>query len=1029
MDSNRLTCLGIDNTGKLVLTYGQEDNDFYTVDDPSSGYVYRAAESTFFCRVRDLFTTELQAMFVDRESAGAWSADGLISQWDKMQSQFPEELWRKDIERKYLRTYQGVSLDGSIAGTANPRFLTEMLNGRKKYQRRMFERNQELYMATKYFGNRATSDQIMMRFNNPVGVSIKPNFTLKITPYSDMYIAYSFSSTSKQNIRAKAGVEYTIPYSGDTADITLIYGASFIQAIGDLSRCYVGDNDFSKATRLQSLIIGSDTEGYSNGYMTKISLGSNELLEYLDVKNVTGLNSVIDLSNCNNMLELHAEGSGATGAIFSNGGKLKKAYLPSITSLTVKNLNYIEEFEVESWDTLLSLIVENTSFFNTYDIVNKAKNLTILRLIGMNWNESYQLEDSSILDRLLKLRGIGNDGYETSVAALTGTFFAAVMKQKALETYNSTWKNLEIKYNTLVEQFAVTFVNDDGTILDVQYVDKGGNAVDPITRESDPISTPTKESSVSMDYTFAGWDGTFTSIFAPKTITATYSESVRSYTITYKSRGTTLPGYPKTALYGDTVSYEGELPTYTNEESAYKYYLFSKWDKSGYIDGDKVINAVFDEMQYTEGYYDDKDLSELKPVELYALTRIKNLAQDLMNKGILALKDSINFTMGKDFDFSDITTYELIKDCKYTDTGESTVFTGNNYVDTGISIMNVDRSYVLAIDYEFDSGNSTNATLMQCYRSNGKDGFKLFYNSTPKIQWGTSSKQSASVSNREMLVLRHIKGETGLHVYMSNLSSDEIGYVEISHTRTVNINSTLVFGCVKADDGAYENYAKGTVYWAKMWYTDLGDAACRDLASYIHEEINLEMIGLKRKWLVDVEDTRSTMTFLASHTLRTKKAITNKGSNSGGWAETTLRTWLNERFYNGLPQYMKQLVKKVKVSSSIGDKSENTSESANYVYIPAIIELQHNIERTRTNEDGQSEVTTEPFSSEDALIEFIKQNDDRIRKDYTGKAVEYITRSPSMNYATYYYTISEKGTVNAIGSPGSEYGIVIELNI
>ena len=228
--SNRLTALGIDNTGKLVLTYGKEDTDYYVDEDPSSSYIYRAAESTFFCRVRDLFKSELQAMFVDRENANAWSSDSLINQWDKAQSQFPEEVWRLDIQRKYLRTYQGISIDNSIAGTANQRFLTEMLNGRKKYQRRMFERNQELYMATKYFGNTATQDQIMMRFNNPIGAVVSQDYTLYLTPYSDMYIGVKFGNVSPVNFRAKAGVEYTVPYSisTDTADITLIYGASFI---------------------------------------------------------------------------------------------------------------------------------------------------------------------------------------------------------------------------------------------------------------------------------------------------------------------------------------------------------------------------------------------------------------------------------------------------------------------------------------------------------------------------------------------------------------------------------------------------------------------------------------------------------------------------------------------------------------------------------------------------------------------------------------------------------------------------------
>lgn len=995
------TCLGIDNTGKLVLTYGKEDIDYYTDNDSSSGYIYRAAESTFFCRVRDLFESELQAMYVDRENANAWSADGLISQWDKAQSEFPEELWRLDIQRKYIRTYRGVSVDNSIAGTANPRFLTEMLNGRKKYQRRMFERNQELYMATKYFGNRATQDQIMMRFNNPVGVAIKPNFTLYITPYSDMYIGVKFGNVTPVNFRAKAGIEYTVPYSLDTADITLIYGASFIQAIGDLSKCYVGDNDFSKASRLQKLVLGSNQEGYENTFMTKFFIGSN-LLEYLDIRKTTGLSSVIDLSKCGNLTELHAEGSGATGVIFADGGKVEKAYIPSVTSLTMKNLNKLKEFVVESYDKLQTLVVENTPFINTYDVVNSSPILRVLRLIGLNWN----IDTTAILSRILTMRGISNSGGETTTSVLSGSTYVPVIRQRELSIFNDAWKDLNFTYNTLIEQFAVTFVNEDGTVLDVQYVDKGGDAVDPITRKDNPIPTPTKESTVSTDFTFKKWDIEFTGIFAPRTIRATYTESVRKYSITYKSMGVILPGYPKTGLYGENIPYEGDTPTYTSEESGYTYYLFDRWDKSGIIDGDKVVNAMFDKCEYRQGYFEGKQLSQLRPVEIYAMKKVgveQTYVEDM---------DEFNFSMGYDYDYDDVTSHEFIT--------EKTVFNGSNYVDTNIAVMDIDRSFVVAVDYEFGSKNSSGATLMQCFQTDGSNGFKLSYNNNPTVTWGSTGKQCASGINREMLVLRHTAGDTKVYVYTSNLSGTAIGTFELERNRTMTMNSTLVFGCVKADDGAYESYATGTIYWAKLWFADLGDSACRKLASYIHEDINLNMCGFKRKYLSNIASQRSSMSFLASHTLYVKKSLSNAYSNSGGWASSSLNTWLNTRFYEGIPVQIKQLIQQVKVISSIGGQSTETSTSNCYVYIPSIIELTNSI-------------TSEPYYSEETAsnktISYMVNNSDRIRTDANGTAVAYCTRSPNADNAMYYHYVKADGGTSGFGQPTTEYGIVIEISI
>ena len=365
--------------------------------------------------------------------------------------------------------------------------------------------------------------------------------------------------------------------------------------------------------------------------------------------------------------------------------------------------------------------------------------------------------------------------------------------------------------------------------------------------------------------------------------------------------------------------------------------------------------------------------------------------------------------MGHDYDYDDIESNLLIS--------EKTSFTGSNYIDTGISVMDIDRDFVFAIDYEFSEGNSTNATLMQCYKSDGSDGFKLLYNSNPQIKWGTSSNQCAKGTNREMLVLRHVKGETGLHVYTSNLSGNAIEYIELERTKSTITNSTLVFGCVKADDGAYENYAKGTVYWAKLWFTDLGENACSQLAAYTHEEINVQMCGFKRKYLSDDSGKRSSMSFLASHVLRTKKYMNTAYNNEGGWASATLNTWLNTRFYNGLPIQIKQLIKQVKVQSSIGSQSTELSTSNCYIYVPALIEL-------------SSSTTDEPYVNEDATIEYMVSDSDRIRKDHTGTAIEYWTRSPNKGYTSYFYYVKSDGTTSGFGQPSAnEYGVVIEFSI
>ena len=1005
------TALGIDNTGDYVFSYGKEDTDYYVDGDPTSDYVFRVADSVFFCRLRDLFPSELQAMFKNREEKNAWSSTSLINQWDNAQAQFPEELWRLDYERKYYRTYLGLSIDNSI-NTGEGRgvdksFLNGKFFGRKKYARRAFETNQEIYFATKYFGNKALSDVFWIRGNVPIGGSIKPNYSLTLVPYSNMYVCVQYTSTGTPiHKKVKAGETVHFESSAERMDFIYVYAASFIQEVGDLSRCFVGDNNFSSATRLQKLVIGSTDAGYENTFMKEVLVANNTLLEYLDLRNISGINTVINVSGCSNLKELYAEGTNATGVIFANGGLLQTAHLPSLTSLSMKNLNYIKDFVIDGYDNLQTLIVENVSNINTYSIVTNAPSLKLLRLINLNWNFVPSIEDGSIFDRLLTIGGIDSSGYEIDMSVLTGNAHVAIMKERQLYNYQEAWHDLDVTYNTLINQYAVTFVNTDGTVLDVQYVDKGQKPVDPIGRVNNPIAVPTIASTVSTDYTFAGWDSEFITVFENMVFKAIYTETVRTYTVKYTSNGITLQ--ETVAPYGTSVWYSGDIPTYTAEEGAYKYYLFDGWDKSGYVNGDKIINAVFDSCEYSAGYFDGKELSDMRPVEIYALTKLG------LESNHVDSKDIITVTLGSDISYSDVEEQVLI--------AEPVVFNGHNKVDTNVKLLGEDRDFVLAIDYLIDNTSPNGSMFAECYSDNGMSGFRLWCNSGVKLSWGTSTTTPTSTNRREMLVLRHVKGENGLHVYTSNTSDATTGYIELNGLHSMMHDGTLVFGCSKADDGTtYENYAHGTVYWSKVWYADLGDDICSNLAYWPHEEMNFEMCGFKRYYLSDGSSKRSAMSFLSSGVLSSKSTYggTNNSKNAGGWANSPLNVYLNNRIYAAFPIKWKQLMKQVQVKSSVGNKSMEVSKSDCYIYIPALYEL-------------DASRSTEPYFSEvypSTTIDYMLSNTHRICKDDSGTAVSYWTRSP--NHANDYgiHVITAGGDVSSFNYPYAEHHVRIMFSI
>ena len=1000
-----MTALGIDNTGKLVLTYGQEDID----KDASGAYIYRAAESNFFCRIRDLFPDRLKGMFQSRESLGAWSSTSLIKQWDEAQSQFPEELWRIDIERKYLRTYRGISIDNSIVGAENPMFLEPMLNGRKKYQRRQFERNQELYMATKYVSTFAKDDFIRLRFNNPTNPVVKQDYTLYLTPYTDMYIAAEFGNTAPIVFRAKAGVEYPVrrETASDTADIVLIYGASFIQAIGDLSKCYLGDNDFSKASRLQSLIIGSNIEGYENTFMTGLALGNNKLLEYLDIRQVTGLNSVVDLSKCSNLIELRAEGSGATGVIFANGGKLEEAYIPAVTSLTMKNLNDLRVLDVASYSKLQKLIAENIYNINTHAIVNAATALNTIRLVGIDWNQELGIQNTAILDRMYDMRGVDNNGYETGKSVVTGYMWVAAGKDREISEFNELWPYLTIEADAVTNQHTVTFINDDGTVLDVQFVDAGTLPIDPV--EANRIDTPTKDSTVSTNYTYVGWDTTFAAVWADQTIKAVYRETTREYTVEYIANNQVLQ--KSTALYGSTVSYTGAIPTYTAGEGSHKYSLFDKWDKSGYVDGDKKINAIFDSCTYTDKYFDGKPLSTLRPVELYMMTKLGFVGQ------YIEPGDEFTISFGSDFDYADLSgdkVNEIIATPR-TFTGAS-----GDYLNTGIKLFDEDRSFVLAIEYNVTAGD----TIAQCYSHDtfggGMRGFRIRKDgNNVKCEVGSeSSNRISNANSREIVVVRHIKGEGYLHIYSSDTNANSIVYERLISVDGIIHNRPLVFGCYLDNGDNKSQYSAGTVYWAKVWYADLGDNVCRELACWPHETLKFtacyeaaDEFGNQNAKTYDLSDgsyKKSSISFISSNVLTTPRPYNERASigETSGWANSDLRNYLNNRTYNAIPIQWRQLLKEVMVSSTTGGGSNKTLSSSCRIFIPAISEVHPGIQSV-------------PYSNEGTIISHMSALQHRKCYLASGSAVEYWTRSPNVSYPNYIYTIKDSGDGNPINTPSS----------
>ena len=500
-DYDNDTSLGLNNYGKQVYRYGLEDTD----KDAAGEEVFRESDSTFFCRVRDLFPGDLQRMFNTLEGKDAWHAESFINAADAWQAEFPEELWRLDIDRKYIRTYTS----SFINGAGDSQFLVNMCNGRMKYHRRQWERSQEQYMASKYLTSRASGDNYHanFRFGGPTTTppAVNADYALTLTPYSYVYLTVAYSNGTS-TVRAVPNVPVTVPYNSTfSTDIVNVYCASAIRDFGDLSTCYPKTVSVGNATRVKKLTLGNSTPGYDNNAFTTLTTGANPLLEELNVENISSLTQSLNLKQLTNLKTLKAFGTNAPSVSFAEGGKIEYAEIPAVNEISLKNLKYLStnNFKLSNYDNVTSLIIDDCPLINQLTVFEKCPNLLEVRLTDIDFGyKTY----SYFKQNLFGLTGITATGEKTDNAVLIGKASFAKLTGAQFDELTARYPNLEIKYDQLDSTVTFKDTNLTTTIHEgtaTSYNNIVADYLNPVT--NGVISSPVKASTAEFDFVFVGW--------------------------------------------------------------------------------------------------------------------------------------------------------------------------------------------------------------------------------------------------------------------------------------------------------------------------------------------------------------------------------------------------------------------------------------------------------------------------------------------------------------------------------------------
>ena len=127
----------------------------------------------------------------------------------------------------------------------------------------------------------------------------------------------------------------------------------------------------------------------------------------------------------------------------------------------------------------------------------------------------------------------------------------------------------------VVQILEVVWYDDDGTVLRRDEVDAGDMPAYG--------STPTKVSTAQYDYAFAGWTPEIVEVTESASYTATYTPTLRSYTITWLDADGTSLG-TTTVAYGATPSHSAPASVYT----------FTGWSPAiAAVTGDATYTATF----------------------------------------------------------------------------------------------------------------------------------------------------------------------------------------------------------------------------------------------------------------------------------------------------------------------------------------------------------------------------------------------------------------------------------------------------
>ena len=1036
------TAMGTNNSGVLMFDPYLEDTD--TVSgiiagvEGSNANVFNAQDSVLWSNFRDAYRAEITNMYRSLR-AGTWNYNNIEGRLEAHQAKWSEAIYNEDQFVKHIYPLiNPVTVDeetGQLIRT--DRYLT-MSQGSKKEQRKWWLQGRFRYWDSKTSTGNASSSRITMRLFS--------SGTLTITPAIDMYVGVYFGGGTNVSLkRTKANTPTSFVYTASAQEMeTWIDSGDLITDVGDLSVFYPNELDFSRATRLRRLQIGSNESGYSNTHLTTIDVHNSTLLEYIDLRNCPNLAITVNLEGSPRLEEAYFEGTAITGVDLADGCVIETLHLPgTITTLALTNLNNLTDLTCPSYANVSRLMLTNID----QSIVDPVTILSTIQAGSQVYIQGfqYEMDDAAEIEQFLSLldtmQGVTREKnangewiyHDYDTAQVSGEIHTTSLTGAEIAEFNARYPYIRV---TADHTSSILRFYNGTTLLTSQTILDGGNG-------SYSGSTPTKAQDAQYTYTFAGWskdsdDNTVDSdalqnVVADRNVYACYTGTLRKYSVYFVKASADGGGTLQTISnvdYGTVVTaasrYTGATPT-TTQGSATDY-PFKGWEPaSATVTGNTTFTAKFDSpvevaeitdswdtiiANIDNGTYSTKyKLGNYKPLDLGT--------EGTINMQIVAIdEDELadgSGTAPLTFLGMELLNTEKNNSPSGTGSTENPKYWGDSslrtYLQTTIAslVPAVVKARIRGVRKVSAYGRPTTRVLRystdslwipsiaeinghnQYWENEGAVYTRIYKDNASRIKQLGGNANSWLTRTEDGGSWRGVSASGGdLGIGYTASSGVCLGFCLGLETETIEDSWETIL--------ANENYA--TDY-------SIGDTKFLDLGT--EGKHLMEIVAFDEDDKAD-GNGKAGITWISKTLLNTMHRMNATATTEGGWQDSEMRTYLKNTIKPLIPATIRNAIVEVtKVSQT--KEAKNGQTTIDDVWIPNRRELN----------TGYSETTGAKYS-----LKFTN-NTSRIKKNLAGNSSEYWVRSATFASATNYDYYLRSGDIDNNGASAGYNNMYIAL--